>query len=56
MYAAKILSLSKQFQNDWNYGNALHNGNIVLGRVALKQNNNENAGNSLIYSLGLTKT
>lgn len=35
-YASELLHSAPQFKNDWNYGNALHKGNIVLGRVALK--------------------
>jgi tetratricopeptide (TPR) repeat protein len=36
-YASEVLQLAPQFKNDWNYGNALHMGNIVLGRVALQR-------------------
>ena len=35
-YAEELLSLAKSFESDWNYGNAIHKGNIVLGRIALK--------------------
>ncbi len=36
-YASELLQLAPQFKGDWNYGNALHKGNIVLGRVALQR-------------------
>lgn len=34
---AEYLSLAKKFPNDWNYGNAIHKGNIYLGLVALDE-------------------
>lgn len=34
-YAQELLELSLQFKQDWNYGNAIHDGNMVLGRIAL---------------------
>ena len=33
--ARELLSLATTFRNDWNYGNAIHDGHSVLGRVAL---------------------
>jgi hypothetical protein len=36
-YASELLLSAPKFKNDWNYGNALHKGNIVLGRIALQQ-------------------
>jgi tetratricopeptide (TPR) repeat protein len=36
-YASELLQLAPKFPNDWNYGNALHEGNIVLGRIALQR-------------------
>ena len=36
-YASELLQLAQQFRNDWNYGNAVHKGNIVLGRIALRR-------------------
>jgi len=35
-YAQELLRLAPQFRQDWNYGNAVHKGNIVLGRLALR--------------------
>ena len=34
-YAKEMLSLSNIFKENWNYGNAIHDGNMVLGIKAL---------------------
>jgi hypothetical protein len=36
LYASELLELALQFKKDWNCGNALHKGNIILGRIALQ--------------------
>jgi hypothetical protein len=36
-HAEELLALAKKFPTDWNYGNAIHDGNLVLGRIALKE-------------------
>jgi tetratricopeptide (TPR) repeat protein len=36
-YASELLLSAPKFKNDWNYGNALHKGNIILGRIALQR-------------------
>jgi len=36
-YANELLQMAQDRNGDWNYGNALHHGNIVLGRVALRR-------------------
>jgi hypothetical protein len=36
-YANELLQLAPQFPRDWNYGNAIHDGHMVLGRVALRR-------------------
>jgi hypothetical protein len=33
--AQKLLALAEANRNDWNYGNAVHDGHVVLGQVAL---------------------
>jgi len=38
-YATELLQDAEKFHGNWNYGNALHKGNIVLGRIALQQGN-----------------
>ena len=35
MLAQELLSLADQYRDDWNYGNAVHHGHVVLGRAAL---------------------
>jgi TonB family protein len=32
-YAAELLKLAPEYRDDWNYGNAIHDGNMVLGLV-----------------------
>ena len=34
-YAFELLASADSFKKNWNYGNAVHKGNIILGRVAL---------------------
>lgn len=36
-YANESLKAAARFPKDWNHGNAIHHGNNVLGRIALKQ-------------------
>lgn len=36
-YASELLALGAKDPKDWDHGNALHHGNIVLGRVALRE-------------------
>lgn len=36
-YAEKSLADAGKHRRDWNYGNAIHEGNIVLGRIALEE-------------------
>lgn len=36
-YASELLQSAPKFKNDWNYGNAMHTGNNVLGLVALQR-------------------
>jgi tetratricopeptide (TPR) repeat protein len=47
-YASELLQLAPKFSNDWNYGNALHEGNIVLGRIALQRGDIEGAKEHLL--------
>ena len=33
--AAELLALAERFPHNWDYGNAIHHGHLILGRVAL---------------------
>lgn len=47
-YAKESLDGAEGFPKDWNYGNAIHHGNNVLGLVALKQGNAKLAAEHLL--------
>ena len=47
-FAEELERLTPRFKKDWNYGNAIQNFNIVLGRLALKSGNVEEARNRLL--------
>jgi tetratricopeptide (TPR) repeat protein len=47
-YAKELLLMAPKYPKDWNYGNAIHNANIVLGRIALARGDIEAAKNHLI--------
>ena len=47
-YAADVLSTAVEARPSWNFGNALHHGNLVLGHVALRRGDVEAAGRFLI--------
>ena len=35
-YANELLLAARQHREDWNYGNAIHDGNLVLGLLAVR--------------------
>ena len=35
IHAEELLNLAPKYSDDWNYGNAIHDGNMVLGRLAV---------------------
>jgi hypothetical protein len=41
--AKELLDLAELYRNDWYYGNAIHHGNILRGRVALRSGDVEAA-------------
>ncbi len=41
--ADSLLAVSGQFKDDWNYGNAVHHSNLVLGRLDLLNGKTEDA-------------
>ena len=47
-YARQALELAARFRDDWNYGNAIHDGHMVLGRVALRKGDVETAKRELL--------
>ena len=46
--AIELQSVMKDYKTDWNYGNAVHDSNMVLGRLALRRNEVEEAGDYLL--------
>jgi hypothetical protein len=53
-YANELLSEAKANRTNWNYGNAVFNGNLVLGQVALKRDNNTSQAESYLLAAGKT--
>ncbi len=47
-YASNLLALLPKFPNDWNYGNAVQDGNLVLGRIAVHEGRIEDAKRYLL--------
>lgn len=54
LLAQEYLESSKSFESNWNYGNAIHHANLVLGRIALGHGDRAKAKFHLIQA-GLTK-
>jgi hypothetical protein len=51
-YADELLLLAPRFRTNWNYGNAIHDGNLVLGRLAVKAENRASAKQHLLLAGG----
>jgi hypothetical protein len=47
-YANELLKMAPNFQSNWNYGNAIQDGNLVLGRIAMRDGRIEEAKNYLL--------
>lgn len=47
-YAQELLRLAPKYSEDWNFGNAVHKGNLTLGRVALRAGDTEAAKKFLL--------
>jgi Flp pilus assembly protein TadD len=47
-YAEDLLKAATKHPKNWNYGNAIHHGNNVLGRIALKKGNAKQADEFLL--------
>lgn len=48
--ANELLKISGEFKDNWNYGNAIHHSNTILGLIEIKKGNIDNAANFLIKS------
>ena len=48
-----LLNISKDYSECWNYGDAIHDGNMILGMVALKE---KNISDAKMYLLRSAKT
>ena len=46
--ATELLSLSRRYRRNWNYGNAIHDANLVLGRIAVSEGRIEEAKKYLL--------
>ena len=46
--ATELLTVAPTFRGDWNYGNAIHDGNLVLGRIALSEGRTNDAKQFLL--------
>ena len=49
--ANELLLLAPQFRKDWNYGNAVHTGHLVLGRIAADEGKLDEAKSRLHRSV-----
>jgi len=47
-YAQELMTLLPKFPSDWNYGNAVQDANLVLGRIAVKEGHVDEAKQYLI--------
>lgn len=47
-YAKNMLTQAPKYKGDWNYGNAIHYGNLILGRLALKAGDTDGAKQYLL--------
>jgi hypothetical protein len=53
-YANELLSDANRYQTNWNYGNAIFYGNLIIGRVALKRDKNVSQAESYLRVAGRT--
>jgi len=47
-YATELLAFAPKFESNWNYGNAIQDGNLVLGRIAVRDGQIEEAKQYLL--------
>ncbi|MFZ1918264.1 MAG: hypothetical protein WAU58_11870 [Terriglobales bacterium] len=48
VYSRQLLQMAREYPKDWNYGNAIFCGNLVLGRVAAQRRDVKQAGQYLL--------
>jgi hypothetical protein len=49
-YAHELLDSSGNYKERWNYGNAIHKGNLILGRIRLREGRIADAKDYLLAS------
>jgi hypothetical protein len=49
-YAQQLLNTAEAFKDDWNYGNAIYTGHVVLGEVALQSGDVDKAAAELVLA------
>ena len=53
-YATELLADAPSYPKDWNYGNAIFSGNMLLGRVALRRDKNVALARNFLIASGKT--
>lgn len=53
-YASELLAEAPSYPEDWNYGNAIFHGNVLLGRVTLRRDKNLSLAKTLLIAAGRT--
>jgi len=53
-YGRELLSLAPEYSKDWNYGNAIFFGNMIVGRVVLQRDQNVFLAKSSLLASGQT--
>ena len=49
-YAQELMALLPQFRGNWNYGNAVQDANLVLGRIAVREDRIDDAKRYLLQA------
>lgn len=51
--ARELLTIAERYSSDWDYGNAIHHGHLILGRIALRHGDRAAAAQEL-FAAGRT--